>query len=347
MIDKVLIITPGFPKDEQDSACVPYLQDYVRNLASVIGSENVIIIAIQYPFTRNPYLWNGIQVFPSGGNNKKSFAYFLTLRRTSKRIKQLFKTNRYIIHAFWMGEAAFIGRNAAKQFNAKLVVTFMGQDVKPGNKAMRYIDTESTKLVTLSEQQGEILQANYAITPDAVIPFPIPEITINPQEYRDIDLLFVGSIIPVKQPEQFIRVVEAVKAKFPNVKAAVAGEGPLRHQLQILRDAKKLNENLKFIGGQSREKIFELMAHAKILVHTSAFEGQCLVYAEALASGMYVVSYAVGRIENTPKHIVCDNEHTIIVAVIELLGSQLNFTAEQFIKPLAPIHAYMKIYTEE
>ena len=55
MNKKILIITPGFPKDENDSSCVPYLQDYILALSNKIGAENIKVVATQYPFKKNIY----------------------------------------------------------------------------------------------------------------------------------------------------------------------------------------------------------------------------------------------------------------------------------------------------
>ncbi len=347
MTNKVLILTPGFPENEQDTACVPYLQDYVFALADEIGKENIKIIAIQYPFTRKAYTWNGISVFPSGGNNKKSFAYYFTLRRTNKKIAQLFKQDKFVIHAFWMGEAAFIGRYAAKKHATRFIVTFMGQDVKLGNRAMRYVDHSATHFVVLSKYQDTILQSNYGFNADAIIPFPIPEIYVESDLFRDIDLLFVGSLIKVKQPEQFVDIVAAIAKIYPNIKAVIAGDGVDRPKVLKHIEDLNLTSNIKFVGQKSRLEIFDLMAHSKILVHTSAFEGQCLVYAEALANGMHVVSYEVGRIENTERHQVGINEVQLTQHVINLLQTNLSFTKFQSISTSEIVEAYQKIYNGE
>lgn len=347
MINKVLILTPGFPENELDTTCVPYLQDYILALADAIGKENIKVITIQYPFTQDVYLWNGIEVFPSGGRNKKSFTYYFTLRRTNKRVAQLFKKSKYIIHAFWMGEAAFIGRYAAKKYATRFVVTFMGQDVKQGNRVMRYIDQSTTNFVAVSNNQDKHLLTNYGFNADAVIPFPIPEFSIVDNLYRDVDLLFVGSLIDVKQPARFVNIVAEVAKLFPSVKAVIAGDGADRNKVLQQIELLNLKDNIKLVGQISRPEILDLMAHAKILVHTSIFEGQCLVYAEALASGMHVVSYNVGRIEETDRHFIGESEQDLVKQVLTLLSQDLTFVATRFIDTAAVVDAYQRIYKGE
>lgn len=347
MNKKVMIITPGFPENEQDSTCVPYLQDYVMALANKIGSENIVVITMHYPFTQLPYHWNNIHVFPSGGKNKKSLAYYFTLKRTNQRINKLFKSDDYVIHAFWMGEAAFVGRRAAARYHTNLVVTFMGQDVKPGNRVMRYIDKSKTTFITLSKNQDNTLNTNYGFFADDIIPFPIPEMKIQSDNVRNIDLLYVGSLIEVKQPEVFVQIVKQLKTRYPKIKAAMIGEGMMKDTIIQLISELELTENIELKGQISRYEVFDVMQHAKILLHTSASEGQCLAYGEALANGMYVVSYNTGRIEQTNKHVCGNNEQELIQHCEGLLVGGNDFTPVKLIQTETIVEQYLKWYARE
>ncbi len=345
---KILIITPGFPKDEQDSSCVPYIQDYLIALSKDIGAENIKVISTQYPYTKKKYTWNNIEVYPAGGENKKSFHYYFTLRRSMKNIAQLMDNDDYVIHAFWLGEAAFLGNRALKKYFTHAIITLMGQDVKPGNRAMRYLDRDHNFFVALSDNQEKIFFENYNVNADAIIPFPIPKIDqhSNPEQ-KTIDLLFAGSIIDVKQPAQFVEIVKTLKQDFPNIKAVMAGGGNLLDAMRALVDTEGLSENITITGAISREEMFLNMANSIILIHTSQFEGQCVVYAEALAHGMYILSYNVGRIENTENHVVCNSKEEIIKNGRKLLSSSLNFMPINAINAEETVQAYKKLYFPE
>ena len=52
--------------------------------------------------------------------------------------------------------------------------------------------------------------------------------------------------------------------------------------------------NIQLAGELPYEKVVNAMCSARILLHTAKFEGQGLVITEALAAGLYVVSYPVG-----------------------------------------------------
>ncbi len=342
---KILIISPGFAENEDDSSCLPYLQDYVFALGEKVGKENITIITTQYPFHKNNYLWKGIEVFPSGGKNKKGVFYFFTLRRSIKKISALLKEKNYVIHAFWLGEAAFLGSNASKKHAAGLIVTLMGQDVKPGNKTFTFINPDKTTFVCLSKFQEEVFFNSYNKHADHIIPMGLPP--IDPGSFnaeRDIDVLFVGSFIKVKQPEQFISIIKEMKKDFPLIKAVMAGGGYLQQKLEQQIIENNLLSNIIIKGIIGRDKVFELMQRSKLLIHTSSFEGQCLVYSEALAHGMYVISYNTGRVEPTDKHIVCNTEQEILISAYKLLNSELNFDQQLFTTTNEIVENYLNIY---
>ncbi|MFI5172851.1 MAG: glycosyltransferase [Chitinophagales bacterium] len=342
---KVLIITPGFPENEEDTSCLPYIQDFVLALSEKLGKENIKIICTQYPYHQNNYRWNGIEIFPAGGKNKKGIYYFFTLRRSIKKITALLKLDDYIIHAFWMGEAAFLGSNALKKFSSRLVVTLMGQDVKPGNKTFSFIDFDKTTFVSLSKFQDDIFFQSYHKHADHLIPMPIPVIDpLSLNGERPNDILFVGSFIPVKQPEQFVSIIHELKRDFPNIKATMVGGGYLQDKLERLIVDQNLSGQITIKGNVSRAEVFDLMKRSKLLIHTSSFEGQCLVYTEALAHGMYAMSYNVGRVEPTDKHIVCNTEQEILIAAYKLLNSQLNFDQQLFTPIDEIVDRYIQIY---
>lgn len=345
MNDKILILTPGFPENEQDSTCVPYIQNYVIALAEKIGNENIVVVSLQYPFTRTPYTWKGIQVFPSGGKNIKSpFAYYLTLRRTRKRIAQLYKTAHFCVHAFWMGEAAFLGRYVAKKNISRFVITCMGQDVKEGNRVMRFIDYSKTCIVTLCRFHDDTFSANYGHQADAIIPLPIKEHVYQIANQRAIDVLFVGSFIAVKQPLQFVEIIAKLKNNNPDIHAVMIGEGNLLEEVKTEISKLQLENNIRLLGQVSQDVVFDTMSQAKILLHTSKFEGQCLVYAEALSQGMHVVSYPVGWYDASEKQFIGKSVDELAEKVQQLLKQPLTYRPEKVINNAEIVDAYLKLY---
>ena len=49
---KIVFLVPGFPKDEADENCLPYLQDLMMLLKGQMGADQLEVVAFQYPFKR-------------------------------------------------------------------------------------------------------------------------------------------------------------------------------------------------------------------------------------------------------------------------------------------------------
>jgi glycosyltransferase involved in cell wall biosynthesis len=340
---KVICITPGFAAHEQDSTAVPYLQDYFRLLSLRAGVEKIHIVATQYPFTKHAYSWHGISVSPAGGSNKKGLHTLFTFFRTQRLIRDAITNDTCILHAFWLGDAAMSAARMSRKYKLPLLVTLMGQDVKPGNRYVAMMPSH-TQYIALSDQQAELFHHHYGKKVTAVIPFPLPDIQLTPGITRSIDLLFVGSYIPIKQPLQFLDIVANIRKQHPGIKAMMVGGGPMKRQMLQRLAELELQQHVVIHDALPREHVFEFMQRSRILIHTSQFEGQCLVYGEALLSGMHVLSFPVGNISNTPKHMVCHSIDEFVLNSMQLLSHPVNFTPLQTVNAQASLDAYVSLY---
>ena len=91
MVEKkktVIILTPGFAKDEQDTNCIPTLQQYVSTLSEMRPDIKLHVIAFQYPFKEGHYKWKGIDVYSAGGKGSL-YSRLATWRRVNKELKRI------------------------------------------------------------------------------------------------------------------------------------------------------------------------------------------------------------------------------------------------------------------
>lgn len=343
---KILIISPGFAANEKDTSAVPYLQDYLLALRNEIGAENIQIIAIQYPFTQKKYTWNGITVHPMGGKNRSGISRLLTIRKAIKAGMRIGSTANYAIHAFWLSEAAFIGQHIAKKIKAPIVITMMGTDALAKSNLVRFIQFDKVPLIALSQNQAKAFHSATGKQVTQVIPLPFdntfPEHTAAD---RDIDILFNGSFIAVKQPELFIEIISEFQKSSPGLKVVMIGDGPLKKWcLQLVNDL-GLENVIRFTGTLPRENVFEYMQRSKILLHTSTYEGQCHSFLEAFACGMHVVSFDVGRVEKSNRHIVAPDKTEMIIQLKEVLTSAVTFEPMNFVHGKEIVQTYLNLYS--
>ena len=106
-------------------------------------------------------------------------------------------------------------------------------------------------------------------------------------------VLFVGNLLPVKNPDLLLR--SFAKLSTP-AQLVIAGKGPLRPQLETQAAALGIANRVEFLGPQLAPQIAEQMRRADVLCMSSLNEGLPNVVIEAMASGLPVVATDVGGI---------------------------------------------------
>ena len=115
-----------------------------------------------------------------------------------------------------------------------------------------------------------------------------------PKNDREIHLIFVGRLSPIKQVHQFIAIVDAIGRIMPNVRAAIVGDGPLMANMKAKAGRLGLTDNIEFLG--RRKDVKATLDCSKIFVLTSKFEGLSIAMVEAMAAGTVPVVADVGEL---------------------------------------------------
>ena len=120
----LVILTPGFPEDELDTSCLPFLQSLIRTLNKDFSFIKIIVVSFQYPFTTTEYHWNGNTVFPFGGRNRGKLSRRLLWFRVWQKLKKIKDQNNVIgLFSLWLGECAFMGNRIGKKiWNSTLLL---------------------------------------------------------------------------------------------------------------------------------------------------------------------------------------------------------------------------------
>jgi glycosyltransferase involved in cell wall biosynthesis len=111
---------------------------------------------------------------------------------------------------------------------------------------------------------------------------------------REIDLVFVGRLNPIKQVDQFIRIVGEVSRSVPSVRAVIAGDGPLMTDMKAYANQLGVSSRIEFLG--KREDVEKILTRSKVFVLTSKSEGMSIALAEAMAAGVVPVVADVGEL---------------------------------------------------
>lgn len=117
---------------------------------------------------------------------------------------------------------------------------------------------------------------------------------IQPRE--PIKILTVGRLVEKKGHEYAIKAIAKIVKKHKNIKYIVAGDGPLRANLENLALKLGIMNHVEFLGAVEQNEVLNLYQQAHIFILPSVTasngdrEGQALVLQEAQATGLPVVS---------------------------------------------------------
>ena len=217
-----IILTPGFPANEADSTCVPFPQLFVKMLKQLNPSLKIIVFAFQYPFEKKTYDWHGVTVIAFNGQNKGRLNRLLLWRTVWRKLNSTIKQNNVAgILNFWLSDCSLMGKWAAKKHSLKSLTWLMGQDARKGNRYFSLVKPGPESLIALSDFLSEEFFRNHGITPAHIIPPGADAVKLDPSTIRDIDVLGVGSLIPLKQYDIFIRVVARLACSRPGIKTMI------------------------------------------------------------------------------------------------------------------------------
>ncbi|MBX5461132.1 MAG: glycosyltransferase [Steroidobacteraceae bacterium] len=107
-------------------------------------------------------------------------------------------------------------------------------------------------------------------------------------------ILTCGEMTEVKGHDVLIRATRHLVAQRPDAIVAIAGEGPLKEQLEALTDELQVRANVRFLG--FRRDVPDLLSAADVFVMPSRSEGLPLAILEAMAANLPIVATAVGGV---------------------------------------------------
>jgi glycosyltransferase involved in cell wall biosynthesis len=293
-------------------------------LLRVRPSVRVTVIAFQYPHQPREYDWHGIRVFALGGANRKKLYRLMTWMRALRKLRELRREDNVAgVLSLWLAECALVGGWCAKANGLRHYTWVVGQDARAQNHYVRRIRPDGERIIAFSDSLRDELERNFGVRAGAVINNGINEEafpTLN-SGVRQYDLLGAGSLIPLKRYSVFIEIVEELKKSFPDIKAAIAGEGPERSKLEAQIQSRGLSGNVSLPGEMPHADTLKLMNEAKVFLHTSEYEGNSTVLMEALYAGCQVVSFRSLANRDIENLWACQDSQAMVATAGRLLAN--------------------------
>ncbi|GAB3904877.1 glycosyltransferase [Mucilaginibacter boryungensis] len=345
----LVILTPGFPESEADTTCLPLQQALVKAIKEDHPGINPQVLSFEYPFKARNYTYHGVPVQAFGGRNKGKLFRLYNWLKVWMALTKLKKDYEIIgLLSFWLGECAFIGEQFARLHRLKHYCWMLGQDARFDNKYFTLAGIDSNRLVAISDFLVSNMETNYDVTPKHVIPGGIDQSKFEENDCeRTIDIIGVGSLIPLKQYHLFLDVICRLRRRFPNIKAVICGAGPERARLMRMIYKLKIQTNVTLVEELPHPQVLAMMQQSKVLLHTSNYEGLVMVAPEALAAGAKVVSLLRLMDKDIPNWEIAENTHDAAEIITGILtDANVEYTPVVPFKIEDTAAQFVKLYTE-
>lgn len=243
----------------------------------------------------------------------KGWAFARGMKKAAGKLRQTFKFD--CVHAHFAYPHGLAAQAISRAFEVPYVVSCRGSDLRVYPETGRWLRGaigsvlgDADMVVCLSQDL-----ANCAVRLGAVasrvrfLPEGIPaeKFFWQPElegERDDCRILFVGSLLPVKNVLRLAEALVAVQRQFPRLQVDIAGTGPLAEKMEAVL-SRGGNGFYRFHGYVAHAELPDLMRKATLLVLPSVSEGWPNVVMEAMACGTPVVAARVGGI---PEQITDD-----------------------------------------
>lgn len=288
---RLIILSPGFPMDEQDSTCLPALQMFLRE-PILLTHFDIKVISMHYPFEKAGYFWHNIPVQSLMGKNKKGWHRLPLYIKTWLSLKKHWaKQKDTLFLSIFATEPALIASHFCRWNKLPHFCWIMGQDAKRGNRFIPLL-AKGTKFIVMSDFLKTTFESNFKHKVIGQVPSALylPDLPTYTGEIRGIDFMSAGSLIPLKRFEWVLHTLADLKKENIFASALIVGEGPEKNKLRQLAGLLGINNQVKFTGELPQPMVIEQMMKCKIFLHPSEYEGFGNVLIEALYAGCHVVS---------------------------------------------------------
>lgn len=139
-----------------------------------------------------------------------------------------------------------------------------------------------------------VKEKKYSVLHNVVSPLFFEE--YDCQKFDHFTFLIIGCFIPRKNFDKIIEAWSSYVRNQQGDRLIIVGDGPLKSEMESLIKTLNLTDSVKMLPRQSREETARLMHQSHVVLSASSIETFGMTLAEALASGIPVISTKSGGV---------------------------------------------------
>jgi glycosyltransferase involved in cell wall biosynthesis len=341
---RVGLVVPGFSADASDW-CIPALRHLARSLAT---RDDVRVISVRYPYQAARYQVDGADVIAVGGAVRSGPATLDVWRRTLGVLRDEHHRRPFdVLHAFWATESGLLASIAGRVLGIPTLVSLAGgelvgfADIAYGDQRIAWerlkiraslrlasaVTAGSAYLQSIAERHvapARLHRAPLGVDLDLFTPASSPSGS-SPATPR-ARFVHVGTLTRVKDQGTLLRAFARLRQEVPCATLAIAGNGPLRGELERLAADLGVATAVHFYGEVDHARLADVVyGGASAFVLSSRHEAQGMVAIEAAACGLPVAGTRVGVIPE----LAASPDTVAPVGVVDALAAAMAATLEQ------------------
>lgn len=149
----------------------------------------------------------------------------------------------------------------------------------------------------------------------------------NCEKLKNFTFLAIGNFIPRKNFDKIIEAWAEYVVNHSDDKLIIVGDGPLKTDLKKLIEKLDLDKSVTIMPRQSRSNTAKLMCQSNVVVSASSVETFGMTLAEALASGIPVITTDSGGVRDivTPKVGIMIDGFSVATITDAMLAIRKNY----------------------
>ena len=317
----LLTLTPFFPSagDEVRGCFIAESLEQLKqqNVDSSVIAASPLHYPRKTPASFAPAEWVRYPQLP--GNLGLSSAGKLLYARLLGRVRRLHAERKIdLIHAHAALPCGHAAMLLSRRLNIPFVVTLHGLDVfnagflggKPAEWRREVsidIYREARVVICISEKVQQLLKSGMPKDVRSTVVYNGTDTQLfspGPAavEPRPKEILIVGNLLRGKGHELVLQTIGKLKPVHPELQCRIIGEGPDRARFAELAKTLGIEQQVQFLGQQSRSQVADAMRRCTILALPSRYEGLGCVYLEAMACAKPVIACRGQGIDEIIEH---------------------------------------------
>jgi glycogen(starch) synthase len=237
----------------------------------------------------------------------RELGHLREIRREVAAIKATFAPD--LVHANGVGPSLLIHLQTADACAAPWVLTLQQEllpsQLIPGESLLHRALSSAAWVAACSEA---VLTQARELAPEigsrsSVIRNTVDAPAPSPTRTREWNRLFcIGRLVPAKGFDVALTAVASLRARFPGLRLVIAGDGPMRRELETRAAELGLGHAVDFRGWVAPEEVPTLLDGGGIVLMPSRREGLGLVAVQAALMGCPIVASRVGGLPEVVVH---------------------------------------------